>query len=50
MSSDRSQRFLAVEPAEFLKRPLARIQPILATRGKPTIDTKALAGRIVGYG
>jgi L-fucose isomerase-like protein len=50
MLGNRSQRFLAVEPAEFLSRPLARIQPILATRGRPTIDTKVLAGRIAGYG
>ena len=37
------RRYVAGEPAEHLRVPAARLQPILAKRGKPNIDVDALA-------
>ncbi len=43
-----TRRYLAAEPAEWLRRPTVRLQPVLATEGKPTIDLAALAGELAG--
>lgn len=40
-------RYLNGEPAEYLKRPTARLQPVLAKAGKPNIDLARL-GEILG--
>lgn len=41
-------RYLAQEPASWLRRPLARLQPILAKAGKPNVDLARLAERLNG--
>lgn len=43
-----SARFLVGEPASWLCRPRARVQPILAKPGKPTVDVARLAERVRG--
>ncbi len=45
-----TNRYLAVEPAGFLKVPLARIQPVLAKEGNPNVDIAKLKKLIGGYG
>jgi len=45
-----TNRFLAVEPSDHLKVPLARIQPVLAKQGNPNIDIGKLGRLIDGYG
>jgi len=47
---EHAHRYLAIEPKEYLKRPLARLQPILAKKGKPNIDLEALSKAIQGCG
>ncbi len=44
------ERFLAEEPKPWLKRPLAKLQPVLAKEGKPNVDVAKLAKRIEGNG
>ena len=44
------ERFLTVEPKSHLKRPLAKLQPILAKQGKPNIDVEKLAEIISSCG
>lgn len=39
-------RFLATEPPPFLRRPPARVQPVLAKKGRPNIDLDALRGLV----
>jgi hypothetical protein len=46
---DKMERFLAAEPAGHLKRPLARLQPILAKKGKPNIYIEKLSEVVKGY-
>jgi L-fucose isomerase-like protein len=41
-------RYLAQEPVSWLRRPLARLQPILAKAGKPNVDLARLAERLNG--
>lgn len=41
-------RYLAQNPAPWLRRPLARVQPILAKAGKPNVDLARLAERVKG--
>lgn len=41
-------RYLAVEPADHLVRPPARLQPVLATQGQPTVDVAELGRRLQG--
>ena len=43
-----SLRHLAVEPASHLVRPLARIQPIQASAGTPSVDLKRVAADTEG--
>jgi hypothetical protein len=43
-------RYLAGEPPSWLRRPLAKIQPVLAKEGKPNIDVAKLAKKIEGSG
>ncbi len=45
-----TDRYLAVEPRPWLRRPLAKLQPVLAKEGKPNIDVAKLAERIEGSG
>lgn len=45
-----AERFLIAEPPEYLVRPPAKLQPILAKQGKPNIDVNTLAGIIAGCG
>ncbi len=45
-----TSRYLAVQPAEYLLRPPARIQPILARPGRPTVDTARLKEAFAGAG
>jgi len=41
-------RYLAGQPAPWLRRPLTRVQPILAKAGKPNVDLARLAERVAG--
>lgn len=43
-----TKRFLAGPVAEWLKRPVVRLQPLVATEGTPNIDLKALARQVEG--
>lgn len=43
-------RYLAAEPAEFLRRPVAKLQPILAKQGQPNIDLPRLRQTVAGTG
>jgi hypothetical protein len=43
-------RYLAAEPPGFLKRPVARLQPVLAKQGRPNIDLTQLEQTIAGVG
>ena len=43
-------RFLAAGPAKHLTRPLARLQPVLAKKGRPNIDIEKLSRVIKGCG
>jgi hypothetical protein len=43
-------RYLAEAPKPWLKRPLAKLQPVLAKAGKPNIDVARLAKKIDGSG
>lgn len=43
-----TERYLAAQPADYLTRPPARLQPILAKKGRPNIDIKKLAGLAEG--
>jgi len=43
-------RYLAAEPAEWLRRPLVSLQPVLAKQGQPNIDLLRLVGVIDGVG
>jgi len=45
-----TERFLAAEPRSWLRRPIVRLQPVLAKRGEPNIDLDRLAGAIDGVG
>lgn len=46
LSNSTSGRFLFSEPPAYLKRPMLRIQPILAREGKPSVDVDKLADLI----
>jgi L-fucose isomerase-like protein len=43
-------RYLAAEPAAWLRRPEVRLQPVLAKHGEPNIDLPRLAEAIGGIG
>ena len=43
-----TKRYLLTEPPAWLRRPRVRLQPVLAKKGEPNIDLKALAGVIEG--
>ena len=49
-SLSETQRYLVQPPAPHLRRPPARLQPILARQGKPTVDVAELARTIEGVG
>ena len=40
------ERFLIGEPAPHLRRPLARLQPVLARAGRPSLDVAKLAASV----
>jgi hypothetical protein len=43
-------RYLAAAPAEWLCRPVVRLQPVLAKQGQPNIDLARLGGIVEGAG
>ncbi len=47
---DNALRFLYGETPQRLKRPLAKLQPVVAKRGTPNIDLAALSKAIAGVG
>lgn len=49
-SSVSTSRYLAAEPLSFLKRPVAKLQPVLAKQGQPNIDLPRLQQAIAGTG